>query len=175
MMNKPTFWLTGLSCSGKTILAQATADFLRGQGHRVEVLDGRIVRDELGDFFGYSKDERLKVNRVLCVLARLLARHDIIPIVTAITPYQESRDYNRRELDPYLEIFVDCPMETCMTRDSQGLYRKAMRGDLPHFIGVDDPFEIPKSSELRISTASEPVEVSAARVCAFVSGILQRS
>ena len=134
-----------------------------------------FVRAQGGDFFGYSKDERLKVNRVLCVLARLLARHDIIPIVTAITPYQESRDYNRRELEPYVEIFVDCPVETCMARDPHGLYRKAMKGDLPHFIGVDDPFEIPKSSELRISTASEPVEVSAEKMCAFVAGILKQS
>lgn len=157
------------------MLAGKMAEFLRSHGHRVEILDGRIVRDELGDFFGYSRDERLKVNRVLCALARLLARHDIIPIVTAITPYQESRDYNRRELDPYLEIFVDCPVEVCMARDAQGLYKKALKGDLPHFIGVDDPFEIPKNPDLRVSTAGEAVEVSAAKVCAYVSEALKRS
>jgi adenylylsulfate kinase len=175
MNNKHTIWFSGLSRSGMTTLAESLASFLRSRGQRVEVLDGKLVRDELGDFFGYSKEERIKVSRVLCVMARLLSRHEIIPIVTAITPYQESRDFNRRELQPYMEIYVECPVEVCVTRDTQGLYKRAMRGDLKHFIGVDDPFEIPRNPDFRVLTAHESVEDSTAKVHSFVAGILNLS
>jgi adenylylsulfate kinase len=172
---KHTIWLTGLSSSGKTTLANGLAEFLRARGERVEVLDGTQVREELGDFFGFSREERMKVNRVLCAMAGLLARHDVVPIVTAITPYQESRDFNRRELDPYVEVYVDCPVDVCVRRDSQGLYRKAMRGDLKHFIGVDDPYEVPKTPDLRVFTADESPDASVRRVNAFVANVLEMS
>jgi adenylylsulfate kinase len=168
-----TIWLTGLSRSGKTTLARALAERLVAKGLRVEILDGVEVREEVGDFFGFSREERMKVNRVLCAMARLLARHDVIPIVTAITPYQESRDFNRRELARYLEIYVDCPLDVCVSRDAQGLYRKAMRGDIRHFVGVDDPYEVPKTYDLRILTGRESSEESAARLREFVGSALQ--
>ena len=171
MNNEHTIWFTGLSRSGKSTLAESLAVFLRSQGRVVEILDGKMVRDEM-DFFGYSREERNKVNRVLAVMARLLARHRIVPIVTSITPYQESRDFNRRELSPYMEIYVDCPVEVCMTRDEQGLYRRAMRGDIKHFIGVDDPYEIPRGADLRICTAQASAEDSARQVCEFVARTL---
>jgi adenylylsulfate kinase len=172
MSNKHTIWLTGLSRSGKTTLAEALAGHLRSLGQRVEILDGKIIRDEMGDCFGYSKEERMKVNRALCMMARLLARHEIIPIVTSITPYQESRDFNRRELAPYAEIYVDCPVEVCITRDELGLYKRALRGDLKHFIGVDDPYEIPRNPDFRVSTGDSPPHESAQKVCAFVAATL---
>jgi adenylylsulfate kinase len=172
MSNTRTIWFTGLSRSGKTTLAESLATCLRSRGMRVEILDGKIIRDEMGDCFGYSKEERMKVNRLLCLMARHLARHDIIPIVTAITPYQESRDFNRRELSPYIEIFADCPVEVCLTRDEQGLYKRAIRGDLKHFIGVDDPFEIPRNPDLRVSTANASIEDSALKVNAFITAAL---
>ena len=172
MNNQHTVWLTGLSLCGKTTLAEALATHLRAEGRRVEVLDGKIIRDEVGDFFGYSREERMKVNRVLCMMARLLARHEILPIVTALTPFQESRDFNRRELAPYLEIYVDCPVEVCITRDQQGLYKRAMRGDIKHFVGVDDPYEIPRNPDLRISTEKESPGESARRICTFVTQAL---
>ena len=172
MSNEPTVWFTGLSRSGMTTLAESLATFLRDRGKRVEILDGKLIRDEMGDFFGYSKEERIKVSRVLCVMARLLARHNIIPIVTSITPYQESRDFNRRELQPYTEIYVDCPVEVCETRDVEGLYKRAIRGDLKHFVGVDDPYEIPKNPDFRIDTAHEAVDACTSKINAYVAGVL---
>jgi adenylylsulfate kinase len=167
-MENHTIWLTGLSRSGKTTLAESIAAALASTGCHAEILDGVAVREELGDFFGYSREERMKVNRVLCAMAKMLARHGVTPIVTAITPYQESRDFNRRELSRYLEIYVDCPVEVCMSRDAQGLYGKAMRGDLKHFVGVDDPYEVPKTYDLRLHTSSEHPEESCAKAVAFV-------
>lgn len=172
LKNQHTIWLTGLSRSGKTALAEALAAHLRSTGRRVEILDGKLVRDEVGDFFGYSREERMKVNRVLCMMARLLAKHDIIPIVTAITPFQESRDFNRRELTPYLEIYVDCPLDVCVSRDPHGLYKRALRGDLKHFVGVDDPYEIPRNPDLRVQTGQATPDESARKVCDFVTKAL---
>ena len=170
MHNKPpTIWFTGLSLSGKTTLANSLAASFRAKGIATEVLDGKLIRDELGDFFGYSKEERIKVSRVLCMMARLLARNGIIPIVTSITPYQESRDLNRRELNPYVEIYVECPVEVCASRDERGLYKRAIRGDIKHFIGVDDPYEIPRNADLRVTTAHDSPEESSRKVCCFVA------
>jgi adenylylsulfate kinase len=175
MQSTTTIWLTGLSRAGKTTLAELLATHLRAKGKRVEVLDGKLIRDEVGDFFGYSREERMKVNRVLCMMAKLLARHDIIPIVTAITPFQESREFNRRELQPYLEVYVECPVETCVARDDRGLYKRAMRGDLKHFIGVDDPFEIPRNPDLRVSTDGVTPQESARILSAHVDKVLAAS
>lgn len=155
-----------------TTLADSLAGQLCSQGRRVEILDGKLIRDELTEFFGYSRSERIKVSRVLCLMARLLARNGIIPIVTAITPYQESRDFNRRELDSYLEIFVDCPVEVCRSRDESGLYERAMRGDIKHFIGVDDPYEIPRDPDLRIFTAEESPDESSKKLHLFIETAL---
>lgn len=168
MDSASTIWLTGLSLSGKTALANRLAAHLCEDGHRTHILDGKAIRTEVGDVFGYSKEERLKVNRLLCAFARVLSGHGVIPIVTAITPYQESREFNRQQLRRYLEIYVDCPVEVCRSRDASGLYERAIRGDLRHFVGVDDPFEIPKTPDLRVNTAEDSIAESTRKVCSFV-------
>lgn len=160
MSSKHTIWLTGLSRSGKTTIAQGIAHWMSDRGARTQILDGRFVRDELGNFFGYSREERIKVARVLSVMAKLLARNEVYPIVTAITPHEESREFNRRELDPYLEIYVECSVEKCMERDEMGLYAKATKGDLRHFIGVDVPFDVPRAHDLTINTEQATPEES---------------
>jgi adenylylsulfate kinase len=169
MSSKPTIWLTGLSRSGKTTIAQGIADWLSERNVPFQILDGSFVRDELGNFFGYSREERIKVSRVLGVMAKLLAQNGIYPIVTAITPHEESREFNRRELDPYIEIYVECTVETCMDRDDKGLYRRAARGDIRQFIGVDVPYDVPKTPDLRINTESDAPEESIDQATSFLS------
>ena len=175
MSSTHTIWLTGLSRAGKTTIAEGIAEWLSSQQLKVQILDGRFVRDELGDFFGYSKDERIKVARVLSVMAKLLAENGVYPIVTAITPYQDSREFNRTELDPYLEIYVEASVETCMERDHLGMYRKAQRGDIRHFIGVDVAYEVPKTPDLILSTDEAAPSESIRDAIAFVSDHLQLS
>lgn len=170
----PVIWLMGLSRSGKSTIAEGVAAWLSSEhDRRAQVLDGRFVRDELGNCFGYSKDERIKVSRVLTVMAKLLSRNGVVPIVTAITPHAESRELNREELDRYIEIYVDCSVETCMQRDDEGLYRRALRGDLSNYIGVDVPFEIPKAHDLRIVTEHDPPEASVRRAVDFLTQVLE--
>lgn len=172
MSSRHTIWLTGLSRSGKTTIATGVADWLSERGVQTQILDGRFVRDELGNFFGYSREERIKVSRVLAVMAKLLAQNDVYPIVTAITPHDESRNFNRMELNPYFEIYVECAVETCISRDDRGLYQRAIRGDLPHFIGVDVPYDVPKSPDLSINTERDEPEESIARAIHAVSASL---
>ena len=172
MSSKPTIWLTGLSRSGKTTIADGIADWLSERNVPIQILDGSFVRDELGNFFGYSREERIKVSRVLCVMAKLLAQNGIHPIVTAITPHEESRQFNRRELDPYIEIYVECTVETCMDRDEKGLYQRAARGDVRQFIGVDVPYDLPKTPDLRINTEHDAPEVSIKQAISFLSASL---
>lgn len=170
---RPIVWLTGLSQSGKSTIADGIARWLTVERDvHVQILDGRFVRDELGNFFGYSKEERIKVSRVLAVMAKLLSSNGVYPIVTAITPYEESRELNRTELDPYFEIYVECSVETCIERDDQGLYRKALKGDLPNYIGVDVPYEIPKAHDLTIPTEQATPEESVRRAVTFLSEML---
>lgn len=165
---RPTIWLTGLSRSGKSTIAEGLAAWFADEQRPAQILDGRDVRDAVGDFFGYSKGERIKVSRVLAVMARLLATNGVTPIVTSITPYQDSRDFNRQELDPYLEIYVECSVDTAMQRDDTGIYRRAVRGDIQHFIGVDDPYEVPRSPDLVLSTERETPEQSIRRAVEFI-------
>lgn len=172
MSSKHTIWLTGLSRSGKTTIAHGIAGWLSDRGARSQILDGRFVRDELGNFFGYSREERIKVARVLSVMAKVLAQNEIYPIVTAITPHEESREFNRRELDPYVEVYVECSVEKCMERDDMGLYARAARGDIRHFIGVDVPFDVPRANDLTINTEQATPEESIVRAIDGLSSAL---
>lgn len=171
---RPVIWLTGLSQSGKSTIADGIARWLTVErAVNAQVLDGRFVRDELGNFFGYSREERIKVARVLAVMAKLLSCNDVYPIVTAITPYEESRELNRTELDSYFEIYVECSVEACIERDDQGLYRKALKGDLPNYIGVDVAYEIPKAHDLTIPTEHATPDESIKRAVTFLTEVLE--
>lgn len=145
-------WITGLSRSGKTTLAQGLAHHLRSSEQVVEIVDGAEVRRRLGNVFGYSREERIRLNRVLCTMAGLLTRNGVITIVPAITPLEECREFNRRELPSYTEIHLSCPIEVCRQRDIRDEYEQSLRGDLDHFIGVDDPYELPRSPDLVLDT-----------------------
>jgi adenylylsulfate kinase-like enzyme len=141
-----------LSRSGKSTLADGIAAWLTERNVPTQILDGRAVRDDIGNFLGYSRDERAKVSRIMCSMAKLLNRNGIAVVATSITPYQESRDLNRATLENYFEIYLECSVDTCFDRDDTDNYARAQRGDLKHFIGVDDPFEVPKNSDLVVST-----------------------
>lgn len=146
-------WITGLSRSGKTTLAQGLAQHFRSSNQVVEIVDGAEVRRRLGNVFGYSREERIRLNRVLCTMAGLLTRNGVITIVPAITPLEECREYNRRELPSYTEIHLSCPAEVCRQRDVRDEYEQALRGDLDHFVGIDDPYELPRSPDLCLDTS----------------------
>ncbi len=159
-----TLWFTGLSGAGKSTLANIVAERLRGMGRRVELLDGDEVRQNLTKDLGFSKADRdTNITRITYV-AKLLARNGVIAITAAISPYKEARDRARSEMENFVEVYVECPVDVCAERDVKGLYAKAMRGEIPNFTGVSDPYEAPENPEILIRSNQQTPEESAAEI-----------
>lgn len=162
-------WLTGLSGAGKTTIARAVRGELISD-QRAEVLDGDEMRGTLCRGLGYSKiDRETNIFRIGHV-ARFLARNGVATIVSTISPYRAGRDAVRSSAGaegiPFLEVFLDTPLDVLIARDEKGLYRKAISGELPHFTGVSDPYERPAAPDLIFRTDNKTV-----REC--VDGILK--
>jgi adenylyl-sulfate kinase len=159
-------WFTGLSAAGKTTVGSLVARELEARGRTVDVLDGDVVRTHLSQGLGFSKEDRdTNIARIGWVASRL-ARAGAVVVVSAISPYEETRRRARtlvEENAPFVEIHVATSLEVCAERDPKGLYKKAMSGELEHFTGVSDPYEEPANPELRLDTAGrEPAESAAA-------------
>jgi adenylylsulfate kinase len=160
-------WMTGLSGAGKSTLATAIAARLRAQ-RAVELLDGDDVRTFLSAGLGFSRADRdTNVHRIAYV-ARLLARHGVLVLVAAISPYAETRA-RLRELSvavghPFVEVFVHAPLETVMARDVKGLYQRARAGEIPSFTGISDPYEPPAAPDVEVRTDREDHAACEARI-----------
>jgi adenylyl-sulfate kinase len=159
-----TLWLTGLSGAGKSTLATAVAHELRRGGVQVETLDGDEVRQNLSKGLGFSREDRDTNIRRIGYVAKLLTRNGVVVISAAISPYRAVRDEVRREIGAFVEVHVKASLEECVRRDTKGLYRRALAGEIPQFTGVSDPYEEPLAPELVIDTEREDVVASAARV-----------
>jgi adenylyl-sulfate kinase len=161
-----TLWFTGLSGAGKTTLARLVESELRARGHKVEVLDGDIIRTNLSKGLGFSKEDRDTNIRRIGFVCHLLTRNDVVAIAAAISPYREVREEVRRQIGSFVEVYVKCPVEVLAERDVKGLYKKALAGEIKNFTGVDDPYEEPLSPEIVIETDVETPEHSAGRIIA---------
>src|SRR5919112_144683 len=160
-----TLWFTGLSGAGKTTISEIVEKDLRRRFGRVEVLDGDIVRTNLSKGLGFSREDRDTNILRIGFVAELLTRNGVGVIVSAISPFKETRDQVRRNIgEDFLEVYVDAPIEVCAERDVKGLYKKAFAGEIPQFTGVSDPYEPPAAPELHIKTDEETPEESARRV-----------
>ena len=159
-----TAWFTGLPCSGKTTIADRVAQVLREQGHRVERLDGDIVRKGLTSDLGFSKEDRDENIKRVTFVAKLLTRNGVKVLATFVSPYIERRRKSREEIGEFMEVYVKCSIEECMRRDVKGMYRKALAGEITGFTGVDDPYEEPPNPELTLDTDKETVEESVQKV-----------
>jgi adenylylsulfate kinase len=167
MNNGFTLWFTGLSGSGKSTIAEAVGAQLEQAGRRVEYLDGDVVRTHLSKGLGFSKEDRdTNIERIGWVASRL-TRHGAAVLVSAISPYEETRRRARglvEEFGPFVEVYVEASVETCARRDVKGLYEKAFAGEIKEFTGVSDPYEAPTAPELVVNTEQESPEQSAQRV-----------
>jgi adenylylsulfate kinase len=159
-----TLWFTGLSGAGKTTIAEIVGPELERRGHLVEYLDGDVVRTHLSKGLGFSKEDRdTNIERIGWVAARL-TRHGAVVLVSAISPYEETRRKARdlvEEHGSFVEVHVAASVEECARRDVKGLYEKAFAGEIKEFTGVSDPYEEPSDPELRIDTEEHPPEESA--------------
>ncbi len=151
-------WLTGPSGAGKTTLANALAKRFEDMGYRVEVLDGDGIRSKLYPDLGFSKEEREMHNRVVVEMAKLLAKNGVITIVSVIAPYREWREYARKEIGKFVEVYLRCPVEVRIQRDPKGLYAKALKGEIRGLTGLDGEYEEPENPELILDTDRMSVE-----------------
>lgn len=159
-----TLWLTGMSGTGKSTTAAYIAARLRQVGRNVEILDEGELSDELWAGLGDTKEERTTVVRRLGFVANLLTRNGVAALVPCISPYKQGREENRRAIGKYVEVYVDCPTEKLIERDSTGRYKKALNGEIPNFIGITEPYEPPTSPEVTIHSDTESVEDGAAKI-----------
>jgi adenylyl-sulfate kinase len=163
-------WFTGLSGAGKSTLSARVAARLAEAGCPVELLDGDEVRTHLSRGLGFSREDRDTNVRRIGFVARLLARHGVVAITAAISPYREVREEQRRltagEGAGFCEVYMECPVEVLAERDVKGLYRKALAGEIAHFTGVSDPYEPPAQPDVVIRSDRDSVEQGLERVLA---------
>ena len=161
-----TIWLTGLSGAGKSTLAWLIEGRLRALDHNVEVLDGDVVRTHLSKGLGFSREDRDTNIKRIAFVCNLLTRNGVVSIAAAISPYREAREWARKEIGNFVEVYVKCPLDVCRQRDVKGLYKQVEEGKIKGFTGVDDPYEEPEHPELVIETDRETVEESVTRIFA---------
>ncbi|TMC17272.1 MAG: adenylyl-sulfate kinase [Chloroflexi bacterium] len=167
MMNTGfTIWFTGLSGSGKSTLSEVIEQRMKALGRNVEVLDGDIVRTHLSKGLGFSREDRDTNIKRIGFVCNLLTRNGVICISAAIAPYRDARDWARKEIGNFVEVYVRCPIDVCRQRDVKGLYKLVDEGKIKNFTGVDDPYEEPLHPELIVETDKETVEESVARIFA---------
>ena len=159
-----TIWFTGLSGSGKTTISQIVYSKLKQEGHKVEILDGDIIRTNLSKGLGFSKEGRDTNIKRVGFVCDLLTRNDVIAIAVCISPYKEIRDYNRKLIGNFVEVYTKCSLDECIKRDPKGNYKKALAGEIKNYTGIDDPYEEPENAEIILETDKETPEQSAEKV-----------
>lgn len=169
-------WFTGLSGSGKSTLAHAVEAALFVKGCSTYVCDGDNVRHGLNGDLGFSPADRVENIRRIAEVSKLFMDAGVIVLTAFISPYREDRDRARALVGAgdFIEVFVDCPIEVCESRDVKGLYKKARAGEIPEFTGISAPYEAPSNPEIAIATAEQTVEQSAELVMNYLvkAGIL---
>lgn len=165
------FWLTGLSGAGKTTLVNAVAARLRDAGKVVRILDGDVVRRDVNPHLGFTPADIRENNRIiaeLCVQHRGTCDYIFVPV---ISPFEDSRQRARDIIgNGFFLVHLKVPLATVMARDVKGLYKKALAGEIPNFIGIDPgvPYEEPAAPDLVIDAANESEAVSIGRFLQFV-------
>ena len=157
-------WFTGLSGAGKSTIANLLEKQLLGLGRHTYLLDGDNVRHGLNKDLGFTEADRVENIRRVAEVAHLMADAGLIVLVSFISPFRAERRMARMLMEDgeFFEVFVDAPLAVAETRDPKGLYKKARRGELKNFTGVDSPYEAPENPELRIDTTSQTPEEAAA-------------
>jgi bifunctional enzyme CysN/CysC len=159
-------WFTGLSGAGKSSIANLLEKRLHALGKRTYLLDGDNVRHGLNKDLGFTEADRVENIRRVAEVAKLLVDAGVIVLTAFISPFRSERQMARELLEPgeFVEVFVDTPLAVAEERDPKGLYKKARRGELKNFTGIDSPYEPPLSPEIRVGTSELSVEQAAERV-----------
>lgn len=164
-------WLTGLSGSGKSSIANALDSHLFQQGFHTYLLDGDNVRHGLNSDLGFDHQSRVENIRRIGEVAKLMVDAGLIVITAFISPFKSDRSMVRALFESYefIEVFVDAPIEVCEARDPKGLYKKAREGLIKEFTGIDSPYEKPDTAEITLQTDRQSIQDELEQILSYLT------
>ncbi|MEM2759218.1 MAG: adenylyl-sulfate kinase [Nitrososphaerales archaeon] len=152
-------WLTGLPASGKTTHAYKLSETLQKKNLSVEVFDGDELRSWLSPEAGYVREDRERHIKRVAHISQILSRNGVITIVSLVSPYASTRAYARQLIGKFfIEVYLQCSLQTCMNRDTKGLYRNALQGKINNMTGIQDTYEEPNNPEITLNTELYSIE-----------------
>lgn len=156
-------WMTGMSGSGKSTIAQAVERKLYNAGYMVQVLDGDNIRVGVNNNLGFSIEDRQENIRRIAEVAKLYLHTGIVTLNSFISPTKEIRQYAKDIVgkEDFIEVFVNTPLEVCEARDVKGLYKKARAGEIKGFTGIDSPYEAPENPDIEVETVNLTIDEAA--------------
>jgi adenylylsulfate kinase len=163
-------WLTGLSGSGKSTIANALARKLFDENIHSYVLDGDNVRHGLNKDLGFSEEDRNENIRRIGEVAKLFVDSGQVVLTAFISPFRKDREVVRNLLEEneFIEVYVKCSLKSCEKRDPKGLYKKARKGEIKQFTGIDSPYEEPLNPEIVVDTEALSVEESVEEIYRYL-------
>lgn len=162
-------WITGLSGSGKSTIGSALESSLYNLGKATYLLDGDNLRHGINSDLGFSDIDRIENIRRIGEISKLFVDAGLITIATFVSPFKKDRNFVRSLLgDYFIEVYIDCDLDTCIKRDPKGLYEKALSGEIPQFTGISSPYEKPDKPELVINTIDDSIEESINKIITFI-------
>ena len=168
-------WLTGLSGSGKSTIAQHLERKLFNEGFFAQVLDGDNIRSGINNNLGFSIEDRKENIRRIAEIAKLYLNSGVITINSFISPTKAIRHFAKTIIgkEDFIEIYINAPLEVCEQRDVKGLYQKARKGEIKEFTGIDSPYEAPENPDLEIHSDKQSVEESVNQIFNFLLPIIK--
>lgn len=164
------FWMTGLSGSGKTTIAIALERELKKRGFLTQILDGDNLRDGINSDLDFSESGRTENIRRISEISKLFLNCGIVTITCFVSPLEHMRDLAQNIVgeQDFRLIYINSPLEICENRDVKGLYKRARNGEVPHFTGINSPFEPPAKIGLEVLSSGKSVEESVAPLLNYV-------
>lgn len=168
-------WLTGLSGSGKSTIAEHLERKLYNEGFFAQVLDGDNIRTGINSNLGFSLEDRLENIRRIAEVAKLYLNSGIITLNSFVSPTREIRHYAKSIIGApdFIEIYINAPIEVCEARDVKGLYQKARKGEIKGFTGIDSPYEAPENPDFEVKTHQCTIEEAVEQLHEFILPIIR--
>ena len=163
-------WMTGLSGSGKTTIAKGVEKYLHSKKILTQLLDGDNVRVGISNNLSFSSKDRMENIRRIAEISKLFLNSGIVTLNCFVSPTREMREIAKNIIgkENFIELYINASVETCEARDIKGLYKKARKGEIKNFTGVNAPFEAPDNPALTINTSDLSIEESVRKVSEYI-------